>query len=120
MNSPKSPHHNVQEGVTILSFGDVYQNIDEPAMDFLRKELPAVASQITPPYLVLDLTGVDFFGSSFIELLFVVSKRLTERQGRLALCGLSPHCAEVIHITHLDQLWKIEKTSDEAIAAIRD
>ena len=39
--------------------------------------------------------------------------------GRLALCGLSGYCREVVEITHLDQLWSIYETRDEAVQSLK-
>lgn len=120
MSTPKSPGLSVQQGVTVLSLGEAYENIDETAMGTLRDYLTDFASQVVPPRLVLNMSGIGFFGSSFIEILFIVSNRLTERKGKMALCGLSVHCAEVIHITHLDHVWTIRDSATEAVDAIKE
>ena len=120
MSSPKHPGRVVEQGVTVLTLGEAYENIDESIMDVLRKELTSIAMEVTPPRLLLDMQGVSFFGSSFIELLFIVSKRLTDRKGKFALCNLAPHCAEVLHITHLDHVWTIRESRIEAIDALKD
>jgi hypothetical protein len=39
--------------------------------------------------------------------------------GRLSLCGLTSYCREVVEITHLDQLWSIFETRDEAVGALK-
>lgn len=118
MNITKSPGKSVEQGVNILSLGEAYENIDEVAMDGLRGFLTEEAKTVEPPRLILDMSGVNFFGSSFIELLFVVSKRLTERKGTFAICGLSTYCKEVIQITHLDHVWTIRETRAEAIETL--
>ena len=119
MNLSKQPGQIVEQGVTVLPLGEVYENIDETVMEQLRTELKSIAMEVTPPRLVLDMQGVSFFGSSFIELLFIVSKRLTERNGTFALCCLAPHCAEVLHVTHLDHVWTVRDSRAEAIDAIK-
>lgn len=119
MNSIRHPGKVVEQGVTVLALGEAFETIDETVMDFLRTELKSVATEVTPPRLVLDMQGVTFFGSSFIELLFIVSKKLTERKGTFALCNLTSHCAEVLHITHLDHVWTIRDSRTEAVDAIK-
>jgi len=68
---------------------------------------------------VVDLSGVDFFGSSFIELLYRVWSRLHNRGGQFALCGLSPYCREVIEVTNLNTLWPLYASVDEAVAGVK-
>lgn len=119
MNSPKALRIDLEQGVNVIALGSVYENIDESSMEQLRPFLKDEAARIDPPRLVLEMSGVGFFGSSFIELLFVVSSLLSVRKGAWAICGLSPHCAEVIHITHLDQVWTVRESLAEAIDAIK-
>lgn len=119
MNNSKIPGKLIEQGVTILSLGDAYDNIDETAMTQLRKELTELARDVTPPRLVFDMQGVSFFGSSFIELLFIVGRKLADRKGTFALCNLATHCAEVLHITHLDQVWTVRESRTEAVDAVK-
>ena len=43
---------------------------------------------------------------------------LPKEGGRFAISSLTTYCAEVISITHLDRVWEIFKTTDEAVAAL--
>ena len=38
--------------------------------------------------------------------------------GKFVLSGLTPYCREVISITHLDELWSLYETADEAVKAL--
>jgi anti-anti-sigma regulatory factor len=61
------------------------------------------------------MSSTEFFGSSFIEVLFRVWKRLTSNPGaHLGICAMQPYCREVLHVTHLDTLWQIYDTYQAA------
>lgn len=106
-------------GVTVAVFRNSYAQIDESQMEIVNRSLMELGS-IEPPALVLDLSHVEFFGSSFIEAMFRVWKRLQGRSGaQFAICGLKPYCREVLEITHLDKLWPLYATRDEALAQLQ-
>ena len=107
-----------QDGVTVLDFGPGPHNLDETALLRVQDQI-LEASNVDPPLLVVDLSQVTFFGSSFIETLFRLWSRLNRRQGKFALCGLSPYCQEVIEVTNLNTLWTISDTREEAITAVK-
>ena len=70
--------------------------------------------------VLLDLSSVDFFGSSFIELMFRVWNRVKNKpDGQFALCGLRPYCREVLDITNLTSVWPVFDNRDEALAAMK-
>jgi hypothetical protein len=37
----------------------------------------------------------------------------------MSLCGLTAYCREVVGITHLDQLWRVFETREEAVHFVR-
>ncbi len=107
-----------EHGLTLVEFGPKYDSLDESAVYAVGDQLLEVASTADPPLLVFDLSETKYIGSHFIEILLRASKRLSERQGRLVLCGLSPSCAEVLHFTRLDDLWENVATREDAKAAV--
>src|SRR5690606_20311886 len=112
------PRVHEQDGVAVLDFGPGKQSLDETTLQAVQDGILA-ASNVDPPLLVVDLSGVDFFGSSFIELLYRVWSRLHNRGGQFALCGLSPYCREVIEVTNLNTLWPLYASVDEAVAGVK-
>ncbi len=105
-----------EDDVTVVNFGKSLKHLDDHAVMQHQDLLLATARDASPPRLVLDLTNVTLFGSTFIELIFRISNQLsTTPQSRFAICGLSEYCLEVLQVTHLDQLWPIHKTRSEAI-----
>jgi anti-anti-sigma factor len=119
MSASKIPEVCVQNSVTVVSLGSAYENLDETHLDYLRETLMGFAETADPPLLVLDLARTKFFGSAFIEVLFRLSNRLKGRGGKFAISGLTPYCAEVLSITHLDKLWPIFPAQSAAVQALQ-
>lgn len=118
MSNP-GPLATVKEGdVTVVVFGPGQRQLDEVGLEALQSQLVAIARDANPPRLVLDMSVTEFFGSSFIEILFKVWKQLnTQPDARFAIAGLQEYCREVLQITHLDKLWPLFPTRAEAVAA---
>ncbi len=109
-----------QRDVTIVELGPSYESLDDRVLEEIRGALLSEASRADPPLMVLDLSGTDYIGSAFMELLVRVWKRLTERGGAMVLCGLRPFCAEVLRVTGLDRLWRVFPTQDQAVTTIKE
>lgn len=104
--------------VTIVTFGPAQRHLSEVGLEEISSQLVQVADEAEPPHLILDMSATEFFGSSFIEVLFRVWKRLNSHSNpKFAISGLQPYCREVLEVTHLDRLWPLYAGRDEAIAA---
>ena len=119
MAESRAPAVEAQQGVTVIQLGPDYENLDESLLDELRASILDVAETATPPRVVLDLSHTKFFGSAFIEIMFRAWKRLESRGGRFGLSGLTPYCAEVVEVTHLDRLWKVYPDRAAAVASLK-
>lgn len=107
-----------EKEITVVIFGADLESIDESLLPGLGNFLAEQARIVEPAAMIFDMTKVQFFSSSFIELLFRVSNKLASRGGKFAICGLTTHCAEVLHVTNLDRLWKIYPTRPDAVAGL--
>ena len=104
--------------VTIVVFGSELKQLDELNIGDVSRKLVNVAESVSCPYLVLDMSSTEFFGSSFIEALFRAWKKLNGKpNARFAIAGLQPYCREVLEVTHLDKLWNLFDTRAAAVAA---
>jgi anti-anti-sigma factor len=117
--SAKLPSITQDGDATVIRLGAEYENLSEGELEELKGALLELADRLEPPLVLLDLTHLRFFGSAFIEILFRAWNRLNARGGRFTLCGLSDYCREVVEVTHLDQLWSVFPTRDEAVRAMR-
>jgi anti-anti-sigma factor len=120
MTGVTAPLISVQDNVTIIALlGAEYESLDDSVLDGIQIALMDAAQQSNPPLLVLDLAQTRFFGSAFVKVLFQVGSRLKHRNGSFAICNLNEHCAEVVHITHLDSLWPVVASLEEAVAKLK-
>jgi anti-anti-sigma factor len=114
----RSPIVEKRGDVTCIRLGPEFESLDETVLDTIRTDLLEKAGNAVPPRVVLDLQHTKFFGSSFIEVLFRIWKRLNSQpNGRFIICGLTPYCREVMTVTHLDKLWPLMDSFDEAVTA---
>jgi anti-sigma B factor antagonist len=121
VSAPKTPIITQEQGVTVVALGADYENLNESGLEALNGMLLKTAAEADPPLLVLDLSNLRFFGSGFIEALFRAWSVLNARPGgRMSLCGLTAYCREVVEITHLDQLWRVFDSRDEAVRFVRE
>jgi anti-anti-sigma factor len=121
VSAPKTPTITQEQGVTVVSLGADYENLNDSGLEALNGMLLKTAAEADPPLLVLDLSNLRFFGSGFIEALFRAWSVLNARPGgRMSLCGLTAYCREVVEITHLDQLWRVFDSRDEAVRFVRE
>ena len=120
MDDEVGTHDLTEAGWTVLVLGDDLARIDELHVEAARTAMRNAAEKAlaTPEkMMLLDLKRVEFFGSSFIEVLFNTYRTLKAGGGRFAVCNCSVHCREVMEITRLDSVWNIFPDRKTAIAS---
>jgi anti-anti-sigma factor len=65
--------------------------------------------------VVVDLAQVEYVSSAGIRIVIMLHKGLEKRNGRLALCGLTPFVKDVFAITRLNELLAVHETRDAAV-----
>ncbi len=108
----------LQGPVTVCVLDKAYDSLDTAQVDEFNLRLCEAVDQADHPLFVIDLSHTSFIGSSFLEVLFRVWKRLQQRNGRMVLCGLSDFCREVLHTTRLDTLWNSFDMRQDAVEAL--
>jgi anti-anti-sigma factor len=84
----------------------------------IANDWTAVQEQIETPDVkdvVVDLAQIPYFGSTLLEWMVQMWKRIKAKGGRFATCGASPIGREVLSAAHFDKLWGIFNTRDEAL-----
>jgi anti-anti-sigma factor len=80
-------------------------------------QLHEVEEQLNSPgtqQIIVDLGEIPYFGSTVLEWITHLWKRVKVKGGRLALVRPSKMGREVINVTRLDKLWGIFDTRDQA------
>lgn len=117
-NSPTIEKHG---DITCIRLGPEFENLDEQALDGIRAELLEAAAAADPPRIIVDLQYTNFFGSSFIEVLFRIWNRINGMPGgKFGISGLTDYCREVLEVTHLDKLWNLYPTFEAAVKDLSD
>jgi anti-anti-sigma factor len=97
-------------------------SLGELDCDLLATDMDGVLSllqQQRARHAVIDFRHSEFFCSEFVYLLLKLHRRVKERRGRMALCGLSAHQREVLSLMALDRLWPLCTTQAEALDFVR-
>ena len=66
-------------------------------------------------HVVVDLGQIPYFGSTVLEWMVQMWKRVKEKGGKLAACNASPIGREVLTTARFDQLWGVFDSRDEAL-----
>ena len=109
----------VQEsGVTIVCPGSDYETIFASELEKFDQVLE-LAKTIDPPLMLLDLTHIQHFGSTFVELLMRLSNQIcVTRNGRIGICHLTKYCQAVFTLTQLDRVFELYESRAEAVKAL--
>jgi anti-anti-sigma factor len=99
--------------VTVATL-DVAQFDAAYADEFKRAIAPALKDTRK---LVLDLAAVEFVDSRACGAILSCVKRLSEVDGELCLCRVTPFVKSVFELIRLNRICQIVATRDEALAA---
>lgn len=111
---------NARACATIVELPEAeYASHDDATLGRVRELLTELTGESGPRYLLVDLSGVDFFAARFVGLLIWCWDRLRGNNRGLAICGLRPQCAKLARVLHLDSLLEIYTTQHAAIERIR-
>jgi anti-sigma B factor antagonist len=98
----------------IITFTDE-KILEEADVRAIEQSLLAVIEQGEKLNLVLNFVNVKFLSSAVLGLLIKLSRRIYERDGLLALCGINPKIYEIFKITRLTKVFEIYKDVDAAV-----
>lgn len=124
MSATLSPLAN--EYFQIKRHGDVAVIVPSPEVEQLPEDLISPAAEmvlaplkIDPPmHLIIDLSGVRYFGSAFITFLLRCHLVVKKRGSELVLAGVNPGIRELLKTTALDTIWALYETRQEAMDAL--
>lgn len=86
-------------------------------------ELTALLDQFEKAHLrsaVIDLHNSPYFGTSMLQVMTAVWKRVRARGGKMTVCGLSDTGLEILQVTRFDTLWPICSSQQEALKMVTE
>jgi len=86
----------------------------------LERSLYSAIQSTHQPRMLVDLSGVTYAGSEFIEFLLGLRKRVTKLGGILVLSGVQGNLETMLRILHLDQILPQYATTAEAVGALSE
>ncbi len=81
-------------------------------------EWQEVQKQLDAPsisHVVVDLGQIPYFGSTVLEWMVQMWKRVKGKGGKLAICNVSPIGREVLSAARFDMLWGVRTSREEAL-----
>jgi len=115
---PKKPKVEKRGCTLVLKMHHWYDNLDDEALTEAEQTLLACCDDPEAKAVVVDLSNTEFFGTSFLEVLFRAWSRMRKQGRPMVLAGLKGHPLEVVRVTKLDELWDIYDSVDSAIGAL--
>jgi anti-anti-sigma factor len=91
-----------------------YEEIETGARDILH-----LLENGSIQNVVLDFHQTDYYGSTALGFFVKLWKRVRDRGGRMAFCGVSDLERDILKVTKLDGLWPICSSREEALKAVQ-
>ena len=104
--------------VTVIAVSPVLEHMDASLLEGASSILLEALESDPNPQFVVDLGGLDYFGSAFLALLIRCWKLAKLRSGSLVLTRVSDRAKELLHVTSLDMVWPMYAETREAIEAL--
>jgi len=102
----------------IVSVSPVVEGLDFTLGDILADAILNSLRSSEQPLVVIDLAGVEIFGSMFLTVMLRCWKTCVTRGGMMVLCGVGSRVRELLKIVRLDVLWPIYQDREEAMKAL--
>jgi anti-anti-sigma factor len=91
--------------------------VDSTTSHGLEEHLTKVAGA-AEKRIVVDFTGVDYISSAGLRVMLALAKRLREKHGALAICGLGESVREVFELAGFLPLFAVEGSRDQAVRRV--
>ena len=91
------------------------------AEESVRPELDTILEQIRHPdmrHAVIDLSEISYFGTSMLEAMYSIWRRIRDDEGKMVLCNVSTMGREILRVSRFDTLWPICDSREEALQEV--
>ena len=104
------------QGICLVRLAQAeYGSLETAKLSRLRELLADLAAWRGAQRLIVDLSNVQFIGACFVGVLVDTWHLLNQSGRRLILRGLTPYCARLIRVMHLEKLFEIEHPPDSVL-----
>jgi anti-sigma B factor antagonist len=100
-----------QGAVTIARV--LWEKVSAREVEVMQPEI--MAGLQSPTRLVVDLSSVELLASAGLGMLITLHKKAQENGGKMFVTGIAPAILEVMKMTHLHKLLRIEDSFDAAV-----
>lgn len=104
--------------IAVLVPSPEVENLPDTIINTAAQMVLAPLKEDPPTNLIVDLTGVRYFGSAFIAFLLRCHMPVKQQGGDLVLAGVNDRIRELLKTTALDTLWALYTTRQEAMDAL--
>ena len=94
------------------------QMLDSDEFNHLNTSVLKTLDGKTSEHWVVDVSSVDYMGSSVLGLMINIRQQIKSGGGKLMLAGLSPQLRDIFRTCCLETLFNIVKTRADAIRSL--
>lgn len=94
------------------------RNISSLAEEEVKQQWDDILAQLDQPevkHVVFDFEKVNYFGSSMLEAMLYLWKRISTDEGKMAVCNVSETATEILKLSRFDTIWPICASRQEAL-----
>jgi anti-anti-sigma factor len=91
----------------------LWEKVSAREVEVMQPEI--LSSLQNPTRLVIDLSAVELLASAGLGMLITFHKKAQENGGKMLVTGIAAPIFEVMKMTHLHKLLKVEESVDAAV-----
>ncbi len=87
----------------------------------IAAEWAALEERLTLPHVdkvIIDLSALPFFGSTVLEWMVKIWKRVKDKPGQFALCNVSPVGMQILQAARLHTVWQLFPSRADAVTTL--
>ena len=120
MNAPNFVQSRADGGVLVVMPLRNIGNFDHEATQREWQAVLDMFKQEEIKHTVLDFGCIAYFGSAVLQYLVLLSRQVSAKQGRLAICNLSAIGCDILKKTGFDRLGRVVPTQGEAMRWVQE
>ena len=102
-------------GYSIIKFEPKLNDVQWAEIDQIGTDILSKLNGQAQPACLIDLTALNYMGSSMVALVVRLWKSVKEQKGRMAVVNQHEMVLEVLQLAGLDKIWTIVATREEGL-----